>query len=224
MSDDFPVNARNKVKRLAKRGHYDADTIYPIIDAAMICHVGFAIDNQPFVIPTLHARDGDRILLHGSQASRMLRHLEGGGAACVTVTHVDGIVLARSVFNHSINYRSAVVFGAGEPIAEDEQYAALELFMEKLMPGRWDDARLPNDIEMKQTTIVAVQIEDASAKVRVGPPNDDAEDYALPVWAGVLPVRQVYGTFEADPQQRDHIALPDYLRAFAGASRISEEK
>ena len=216
MSHEFPVTARTKVKRLAKRGHYDADTIYPIIDAAMICHVGFAIDEQPFVIPTLHARDGDRILLHGSQASRMLRHLEHGGAVCITVTHVDGIVLARSVFNHSINYRSAMVFGTGERIAESEQYAALELFMEKLMPGRWNDARLPNEIEMKQTTIVAVQIEDASAKVRVGPPNDEPEDYALPVWAGVLPVHQVYSEFEADPQQRDGIELPNYLRAFVG--------
>lgn len=215
MSQEFPVDARNKIKRLPARGHYDAETIYPIIDEALICHVGFEVDGQPFVIPTLHARDGDRILLHGSQASRMLRHLEAGGKTCITITLVDGIVLARSVFHHSINYRSVMIFGQGQPIVgEQAQYQALEVFMERLLPERWADTRVPNEIEMKQTTIVAVEIESASAKIRVGPPKDDEEDLNLPVWAGVLPIRQVYGEPIADPLLREGIEVPDYVRRY----------
>jgi hypothetical protein len=207
----FPKDSRNKVKRLAERGRYEAAEIYPIVDEALICHVGFVVDEQPFVIPTLHARNGDRILLHGSQASRMLRHLEAGGAVCITATIVDGLVLARSVFHHSVNYRSAVLYGHGERIPESEQYAALEVFMERCLPGRWAEARLPNEIEMKQTTVVSVPIESASAKVRSGPPKDDAEDMDWPIWAGVLPLSLQAGTPIPDAQALPGMELPDYL-------------
>src|SRR5215213_8184071 len=213
--DAFPKTARNKVKRMPERGHYDAATIYPIIDAALICHVGFVLEDQPFVIPTLHARQDDTILLHGAKGSRLLRHIQSGGTVCITITHVDGIVLARSVFHHSINYRSAVLFGKGLVI-EDEQakLQALEAFTERLIPGRWQDARTPNAVEVKQTTVIAVQIESASAKLRTGPPGDEAEDYDLPVWAGVLPLRQIAGAPLADPQLSPSVELPDYIRDF----------
>jgi len=211
----FPKTARNKVKRLPERGHYDAATIYPIVDAALICHVGFVIDGQPFVIPTLHARQGDTILLHGAKGSRLLRHIQAGGEVCITITLIDGIVLARSVFHHSINYRSVVLFGTGTVIADDQaRLQALEAFTERLIPGRWHDARQPNALELKQTTIVAVPIASASAKLRRGPPGDETEDLDLPVWAGILPLRQIAGTPLADPQLRPGVALPDYIRDF----------
>jgi len=215
VTDAFPKTARNKVKRMPERGHYDAATIYPIVDAALICHVGFVLEDQPFVIPTLHARQDDTILLHGAKGSRLLRYIQSGGAVCITITHVDGIVLARSVFHHSINYRSAVLFGKGSVI-EDEQakLQALEAFTERLIPGRWQDARTPNAVEVKQTTVIAVQIESASAKLRTGPPGDEAEDYDLPVWAGVLPLRQIAGAPLADPQLSPSVELPDYIRDF----------
>ncbi|MEP7190038.1 MAG: pyridoxamine 5'-phosphate oxidase family protein [Roseiflexaceae bacterium] len=215
MTDAFPKTAGNKVKRLPERGHYDAATIYPIVDAALICHVGFVLEGQPFVIPTLHARQDDTILLHGAKGSRLLRHIQSGGEVCITITHVDGIVLARSVFHHSINYRSAVLFGKGSVI-EDEQakLQALEAFTERLIPGRWQDARPPNALELKQTTVIAVQIESASAKLRTGPPGDEADDLDLPVWAGVLPLRQITGAPLADPQLSPGIELPDYIRDF----------
>ena len=215
MTDTFPKTARNKVKRMPERGHYDAATIYPIIDAALICHVGFAIDDQPYIIPTLHARQGDTILLHGAKGSRLLRHIQSGGEVCITITLLDGIVLARSVFHHSINYRSAVLFGTGAVIADEQaRLQALEAFTERLIPGRWQDARQPNAHELRQTTVVAVPIASASAKLRSGPPGDEAEDYDLPVWAGVLPLQQIVGTPLADPQLKPGIALPDYIRDF----------
>jgi nitroimidazol reductase NimA-like FMN-containing flavoprotein (pyridoxamine 5'-phosphate oxidase superfamily) len=215
MPEVFAKTARNKVKRLPERGHYDAATIYPIVDAALICHVGFALDGQPYVIPTLHARQGDSILLHGAKGSRLLRHIQDGGEVCITITLLDGIVLARSVFHHSINYRSAVLFGRGAVIANDEQrLQALEAFTERLIPGRWGDARPPSAIELKQTTIVAVPIQSASAKIRTGPPRDEEDDLDLPVWAGVLPLQQSAGAPIADPQLRPGVELPEYIRDF----------
>jgi hypothetical protein len=212
MTQTFPKTNRNRVKRLAERGHYDTATLYPIIDEALICHVSFVDNGQPFIIPTLHARDNNRILLHGSQASRMLRHLEAGGEVCIAFTLVDGLVLARSVFHHSINYRSAVIFGKGERLeGREEQYQALELFMNKLMPQRWDDTRVPNEVEMLQTTIVAVPIDSASAKIRTGSPKDDAEDMDLNTWAGVLPFQPAYGTPIPDSDLKEGIAVPDYI-------------
>jgi nitroimidazol reductase NimA-like FMN-containing flavoprotein (pyridoxamine 5'-phosphate oxidase superfamily) len=216
VSDLFPTTPRNRLKRLPERGSYDPAIIYPIVDEALICHVGFVVDTQPFVIPTLHARRDDTILLHGARGSRLLRHIQAGGDVCITVTLVDGIVLARSVFHHSINYRSAVLFGKGILIEGDEaRLRALEAFTERLIPGRWDDARPPNTIELKQTTIVAVAIESASAKVRTGPPRDEEDDMELPVWAGVLPLRQAVGAPLPDPHLAGSATLPGYIRDYA---------
>lgn len=217
MTTDFTLTDRNRVRRLPKRAHYDTETIHQIIDDALICHVGIADGNQPFVIPTLIARDGDTILLHGASTSRTLKHIEAGHEVCVTVTHVDGIVLARSVFHHSMNYRSAVIFGTGELITdEDAKMRALEVFTEKLLPGRWADARVPNGTELKATSIVAVPMASASAKVRTGDPGDDAEDMDLPVWAGVIPIQTVYGEPEDAADLREGIAVPDYIQAYVG--------
>jgi len=215
VSHAFPKTARNKVKRHPERGQYDRAAIYPIVDEALVCHVGFVVDGQPFVIPTLHARRGDTILLHGAKASRLLRHVEAGGQVCVTVALVDGLVLARSVFHHSINYRSAVLFGKGMPIAgEQARLAALEAFTERLMPGRWPDVRPPDAVELKQTTIVAVAIESASAKIRSGPPKDDEADLDLPAWAGIVPLRQAAGPPAADAHVAPDADVPEYIASY----------
>jgi nitroimidazol reductase NimA-like FMN-containing flavoprotein (pyridoxamine 5'-phosphate oxidase superfamily) len=202
----------NRVRRVPERGQYDQETIYGIVDDALICHAGFVQEGRPYVIPTLHARRGNEILLHGATTSRLIRHVQAGHEVCLTMTHVDGIVLARSVFHHSINYRSAVLFGKGYLVAgDDATMAALEQFTERLMPGRWADARSPNRKELKATAVVAVPIELASAKVRSGGPGEEEADYALPVWAGVLPITQKVGSPEADSKLPDDITVPDYV-------------
>jgi nitroimidazol reductase NimA-like FMN-containing flavoprotein (pyridoxamine 5'-phosphate oxidase superfamily) len=209
----LPRTPQSRVGRLPDRGHYDRETIYPIVDEAPVCHVAFVEDGQPYVIPTLHARDGDAILLHGSVGSRLLRHLAAGNPASLAFTLVDGMVLARSVFHHSVNYRSAVVFGRGARVeGEAERLRALERLTERLAPGRWSEARLPNARELAATAVVRVAIEAASAKVRSGPPKDDEEDLALPVWAGVLPVALEFGEPVPDPSLRAGIAPPTGLR------------
>jgi nitroimidazol reductase NimA-like FMN-containing flavoprotein (pyridoxamine 5'-phosphate oxidase superfamily) len=179
---------RIRVKRMPKRGHYDRPTIDAILDEALICHVGFEVEGQPYVIPTLHARVGDRLYLHGSSASRMLRQAASGARMCATVTLFDGLVLARSVFNHSVNYRSVVVFGTATLVEEDEKLHAIHALAEQLAPGRWDEARQPSQQELKATSIVSLPLDEASAKVRTGREDDDEEDLDLPVWAGVVPV------------------------------------
>ena len=212
---DFPQSDRNRVRRLPARASYDAETIYPIIDEALICHVGFVADGQPFVIPPIHARMGDTIVLHGAKASRLLKHAATGEALCITCTIVDGLVLARSVFHHSMNYRSAVVFGRGRLIEDfDEKYAALEAITEHVLPGRWDDARLPNELEMNATSVVLVEIDEATAKVRSGPPGDDEEDYSLPIWASVLPSQFTFGAPLDDPKLGAGIGVPAYVGAY----------
>ena len=208
---DFPKTKRNQVKRIPKRGKYDKETIYDIMDQGLICHVGFVQDGQPFVIPTLHARDGDNLLLHGASTSRMMKHFAAGNPACVTITLVDGLVLARSTFHHSVNYRSVVVFGSGYLVSDEGKMAALERFTERIMPGRWDDARQPNAQELKATSVIAIPMESASAKIRVGGPVDDDEDYELPVWAGVVPLSEQVGTPQVDPLSRNDVPLPDYI-------------
>jgi nitroimidazol reductase NimA-like FMN-containing flavoprotein (pyridoxamine 5'-phosphate oxidase superfamily) len=167
-----------------------------------------------FVIPTHHARRGDQMLLHGASTSRLMNHLESGAEVCLSMTLVDGIVLARSVFHHSMNYRSVVLFGRGSPVTGEEKLGALEAFTEKLLPGRWDDARQPNPQELKATSVVSVPIQSASAKIRTGPPKDDEEDYALPVWAGILPLEQRLGTPEPDPAMPEDTGLPAYLQDY----------
>ena len=179
---------RIRVKRMPKRGHYDRPTIDAILDEALICHVGLEVEGQPYVIPTLHARVGDRLYLHGSSASRMLRQAASGARLCATVTLFDGLVLARSVFNHSVNYRSVVVFGTATLVDEDEKLHAVHALAEQLAPGRWDEARQPSQQELKATSIVSLPLDEASAKVRTGREEDDEEDLDLPVWAGVVPV------------------------------------
>jgi len=189
----------NTVKRIPARGRYDKDTVFEILDAARVAHVGFVVDGRPFVIPTLYGRKDDILYLHGATTSRMLQQLEKGIPVCLTVTHEDGLVLARSVFHHSMNYRSAMVFGTARLIADEDKLEALRVITERMLPGRWDEARLPSAKELKATTVLALEIETASAKVRSGPPKDDAEDYELPVWAGVLPMLRSYGPPEPDP-------------------------
>jgi hypothetical protein len=192
---------RIRIMREPQRGRYDRETIDAILDEALICHLGFEVDGQPYVIPTLCARVGDRMYVHGSAASRMLRQLSGGVRVCLTVTLFDGLVLARSVFNHSVNYRSVVLIGTATPIDGDEKVAALHALTEQLAPGRWDEARQPTAKELKATWILALPIEEASAKVRSGGPEDDPEDEHLPVWAGVVPVHLAAGPSEYDWQR-----------------------
>lgn len=190
--EKIPQTPRTTLKRLPKRGSYDRGTIEAILDEGFICHVGFVLDGKPFVIPTGYARVGDRLIIHGSQASRMLRTLGQGIDVCVTVTLIDGLVLARSAFHHSMNYRSVVIFGRATVVEDPgEKVAALRALSEHMIRGRWDDVREPNEQEMKQTTVLSLPLTEASAKVRTGPPLDDEEDYELPVWAGVIPLRMV---------------------------------
>ncbi|MCA9984938.1 MAG: pyridoxamine 5'-phosphate oxidase family protein [Anaerolineales bacterium] len=221
MSEQFSVTGLNRIKRVPKRADYDKEGVYAVVDAALICHVGMVTDEgQPVVIPTIHARQGDNILIHGATTSRMLNYIGAGKPLCITITHLDGLVLARSVFHHSMNYRSAVLYGKGTLLTDPaEKMAALEIFTEKLIPGRWADARMPNETETKATHIVSVPIDLASAKVRTGPPGDDEEDYALDVWAGVLPMHTVFGDLQADDQLKEGIKVPDYLREYAASKR-----
>ena len=207
----FPQTSRTNLKRLPKRGQYDRDTVYAILDEGFICHIGFVVDGQPFVIPTGYARVDNNLFIHGSQASRMLRTLSNGVDACVTVTLVDGLVLARSAFHHSINYRSVVVFGRATLVEERaEKNSALFAFSEQVVRGRWNDVREPTEAELKQTSVLRMPLTEASAKVRTGPPIDDEEDYSMSVWAGVIPLRLVAGEPIADPRLPPGIDLPNY--------------
>ncbi|MEM7336154.1 MAG: pyridoxamine 5'-phosphate oxidase family protein [Chloroflexota bacterium] len=218
--DTFEKTKLNQVRRIPKRGHYDKDTVYRIVDDSLICHVGMTIEDRPIVIPTIHARQGDNILLHGATTSRMLKHVATGAELCITVTHLDGLVLARSVFHHSMNYRSAVLFGRGRLIEDpDEKMEALRVFTEKLIPGRWDDARQPTPGENKATKIVTIPIDSASAKIRVGPPGDDTKDYELDIWAGVLPMRTVFGEIEVDPLLKEGVPVPAYIHDYANTKK-----
>lgn len=194
------TSSRTKVRRAPARGVYDREAIHAILDEALIAHLGFVHDGQPFVIPTLHARVGDTLYVHGSSASRAIRTLGAGVPACVTVTLVDGIVLARSVFHHSVNYRSVVVLGNAHLVeGPDERLRALEAFTERLVPGRWGEVRPPTTKELKGTRVLAMTLDETSAKMRTGPPQDDPDDVGLPVWAGVIPIHTVAGAPIPDP-------------------------
>jgi uncharacterized protein len=213
---DFAKTEKNSIKRLPKRGYYDRQTIYRILDESLICHVGFVDGGQPYVIPTNFARVDDTILLHGAKASRLLKHVEAGNPVCVEATIVDGLVLARSVFHHSMNYRSVVLFGTGRLVTdEQEKLAALEAVTEHLIPGRWKEARLPNHKELNATSVVSIRIDEASAKVRVGPPVDEEEDYGLPVWAGVLPLQEMPLTPIRDELQTNEVPVPEYIACYS---------
>jgi nitroimidazol reductase NimA-like FMN-containing flavoprotein (pyridoxamine 5'-phosphate oxidase superfamily) len=205
---------RTRIKRLPKRGAYDRETIDAILAEALVGHLAFTgEDGQPYAIPTLQARIGDEVWVHGSSASRTLRAVGEGIPACLTVTLIDGLVMARSIFNHSVNYRSVVVLGTARPLTDPEQKLdALEAFAERIAPGRWADARPPTEQEIKATSIMALPLTEASAKVRTGPPGDEGEDLELDVWAGVVPFQTVRCAPEPDPRLRPGIEVPDYLR------------
>jgi len=212
MDNHFQPTPNTTLKRLPQRGNFDRATVYAILDEAFICHVGFVVDGQPFVIPTSYARIGDQLFIHGSAASRMVRKLEQGIPVCVTVTLVDGLVLARSAFQHSINYRSVVIFGTAQVVEdEEEKQAALKAFTEHIIPGRYEHVREPNSQELKGTGVLALPLTEASAKIRTGPPKDDDEDMALPVWAGVLPLHTATGKAWADEFTSPDLPVPDHV-------------
>jgi uncharacterized protein len=224
MADRYPPTARTRIKRLPKRAHYDREAVHAVLDAGMICHVGYVIDEQPYVTPTLYWRHGERLYWHGSSASRMLRHLKQGVRACVTVTHLDGFVLARSGFHHSVNYRSVMALGDASLVPEEDKLGVLEDFVEQLLPGRWPDLRPPTGQEIKATTVLWMDLEEVSAKIRTGQPIDDEEDYALPIWAGVLPIRTTVGAPQPDPRLSPGTPLPAYLQeAGAWPARLAAE-
>ena len=211
----FTPTERTQVKRLPKRGAYDRETVFKILDEAFVCHVGFVVDGQPYVIPTNFGRSGETLYLHGSAASRMLRTLSQGIPVCVTVTLTDGLVLARSAFHHSVNYRSVVVLGTARLVEDPaEKMAALRLFTEHIMKGRWDDIRWPTEQELKGTTVLALPLEEVSAKVRTGGPIDDEEDYSLPVWAGVLPLPVTPGAPISDARLKTGTEVPGYMKGY----------
>lgn len=213
MGDSFPITERNRVRRRSQRGRYDRGTVYAIVDEALICHVAFQVHDQPFVIPTIHARIEDSLYFHGSTANRMLGALSEGSPACVTVTLVDGLVLARSAFHHSMNYRSATMFGRANVVEDPaEKLRAFEALVERMMQGRWDDTRQPSDQEIDATTVIRVPIDEASAKVRSGDPVDDEPDHALPHWAGVVPLSLRHERPLPANDLRAGIDLPPYLR------------
>jgi len=205
--DTYTPTNRTQVRRLPKRATYDKEQVHAILDAGYICHVGFVVDGQPFVIPTGYARFGDQLYIHGSAASRMLRSAGEGVDVCVTVTLVDGFVLARSVFHHSMNYRSVVALGKARLVTDpEEKRAALRCFTNRIVAGRWEEARQPTDQELKATSVLALPLEEVSAKVRTGPPVDDEEDYSMPIWAGVVPIRRQVG--EPLPDERLQPGVP----------------
>ena len=210
-----PPSERVRVRRLPKRGAYDRPTIDAILDEGLVCHLGFVVDGEPRVIPTGYARDGDRLLLHGSRSSAAMRVLAGGGPACVTVTLLDGLVLARSAFHHSMNYRSVVVLGAAVEVVDvAEKLEALRVLTDHLVPGRSADARGPSDPELALTTVLALPLDEASAKVRVGGPVDDAADHGLPVWAGVIPLALGHRAPVPDPEVPPGGPAPTYVTSY----------
>jgi uncharacterized protein len=218
-SSNSAPTPRTRVVREPQRAVYDRDAVNQILDEAFLCHVGFVVDGQPFVIPTSYGRDGDVLYVHGSAASRMLRNLDQGVRVCITVTLVDGLVLARSVFNHSMNYRSVVILGTATLVGDPaEKLAALRALSERIIPHRWDDARQPNDKELKATSVLRLPINEYSAKVRVGPPLDDEEDYAFPTWAGVIPLEMTTGQPIRDDRCRQE--LPTYLKNYARKKNV----
>ena len=221
----FPVTKRTQLKRLPARGAFDAQTIYDILDAGRICHIGFVSDGAPVVIPTGFARIDDRLYVHGSAASRMLKTLAGGADACVTVTLLDGLVLARSAFHSSMNYRSVVVFGKATLVEDrDEKIAALTAFTEHVLRGRWQEVRPVTEQELKATSVLRLPLTEASAKVRTGPPKDEEEDYALPIWAGVLPLITSFGEPISDPRLETALALPESVKQARAKKRTVDQR
>ena len=216
---DYPVTERSRVRRMHQRGSHSRRDVHAVLDAAPLCHVAYVIDRKPYATPTLHWRDGERVYWHGSAASRFLRQVDGA-PVCLTASLMDGYVLARSAFNHSVNYRSAMVFGTARLVTDPaEASAALRLFTEGLFPGRWDQLRPMTAQELKATSVLWMEIEDASAKIRAAPPGD-ADEADVPVWAGVLPMRTRLGAAEPAPDLPAGIDLPAPLAALIGSGRL----
>jgi uncharacterized protein len=216
MSQSYTPTVRTRVVREPERAVYDRNEAYKILDEGFICHVGFAVEGQPFVIPTSYGRKGDDLYIHGSAASRMLRNLDQGIPVCVTVTLLDGLVLARSIFNHSMNYRSVVVLGTARLVSDPaEKLAALHALSDHILPGRWEEIRQPSDKELRATSALRLPIEELSAKVRQGPPVDDEEDYSFPTWAGVIPLTMVPGTPVSDPRLDPLRPVPGYAQHYS---------
>ena len=222
MSETQIPTQRTRVVREPERAVYDREAVYRILDEGFICHVGFSVDGQPFVIPTSYGREGANLYIHGSAASRTLKQLKQGVSVCLTVTLLDGLVLARSVFNHSMNYRSVVILGTATAVDDpEEKIQALRLLSEHILPGRWDDARQPNERELKATLVLKLPIEEFSAKVRTGPPIDDEDDYSFPTWAGVIPLEMIAHDAVPDPRLEPQRELPKYARWLAPSQRHS---
>ena len=220
MPEPQTPTARTRVIREADRGVYDRETVYRILDEGFLCHAGFVVDGQPFVIPTSYGRKDSSLYIHGSAASRMLRQMKDGVPVCITVTLLEGLVLARSIFNHSMNYRSVVILGKATLVDDpDEKLAALRTLSEHILPGRWEDSRQPNERELKATSVLRVPIEEFSAKVRQGPPIDDEEDYSFPTWAGVVPLEMVAGAPIDDARLLPGTKIPQYARHYGRKSQ-----
>ena len=216
MSELQMPSARTRVVREADRAAYDRETVYRILDEGFLCHAGFVVDGQPFVIPTSYGRKDASLYIHGSAASRMLRQMKDGVPVCITVTLLEGLVLARSIFNHSMNYRSVVILGKAKLVDDpEEKLAALRILSEHILPGRWEDSRQPNERELKATSVLRVPIEEFSAKVRQGPPIDDEEDYSFPTWAGVVPLEMSVGVPINDPRLDSGRGVPEYIRSYS---------
>ncbi len=221
MSADLPLSTteRTTLHRLRERGRTDRAELYAVLDAGLVCHLGVIVDGFPVVLPTGYGRAGDTLYLHGSSANRALLAADGH-EICVTVTHLDGLVCARSVFNHSMNYRSAMIFGTARLVVDDGQrLAALRAVTEQLVPGQWGYARLPTRKELAATSVLELSLAEASVKVRTGPPHDEPEDYDAPIWAGVVPARLVFGAAEPDPELRSGIGVPEHIKALAERGR-----
>jgi uncharacterized protein len=218
----FTPTERTTLRRRPQRAAYEQSTVEAILDEALFCHVGFVVDDQPYVIPTIHARVGTRLYIHGSAASRMLRSVGAGIPVCVTVTLLDGLVLARSAFHHSLNYRSAVILGTAVEVTDDvEKLEALKAVVEHVVPQRWEDVRWPTEQELKATRVLSVPLAEVSAKIRTGPPIDDEEDYRLGCWAGEIPVRLVPQALIPDPQLAPTIVPPAYVQSYRRPSRFA---
>jgi nitroimidazol reductase NimA-like FMN-containing flavoprotein (pyridoxamine 5'-phosphate oxidase superfamily) len=222
--DEIPRTDRTTVRRLPARAAYDRTLIHAILDEALVCHVGFVVDGRPFVIPTIHVRVGEQLFMHGSPASRMLKTVTSGVDVCVTVTLVDGLVLARSAFHHSMNYRSVVLFGVARPVDDpDEKARVLEALAEHLIPGRWPDIRRPTPGELRSTVVLSIPVDEASAKVRSGPPLDEEADYRLPIWAGVVPLALKAGPPIPCPRLAPDVSQPPYAGSYPGPGSASHD-
>ena len=219
MSNFNPKSDKSRVRRIPKRGQYDEATIYEILDSDCVCNVGFNYNGYPVIIPTIYGRSGNKLYLHGATTSRMLETLSKGENLCISVTHVNGIVLARSLFHSSMNYKSVVIFGSGKLLPDSEKMDALKIVSDQIIPGRWEEARLPSQKELKATNLIEIEILEASAKIREGHPGDDKVDYDLDIWAGVIPLTKHIGEPIPDPLLKPNISLPDSAKSYVNSNK-----